>query len=162
MVVRRIGYEMLQGALLVDTGAVKTLLVMNQVSKLLAKVVVTETSVDVVKKRLEQNGYISRTHLGLAATFVDRAQILRRKPQTIADILSVYALSEGSTFLLDRMPVDYETLRDYPAGLVIGVEIYRHQRPQEFNMTRALPGILSPGGQAAGMQALVVIWTYIP
>ena len=111
--------------------------------------------------RWSRNNWTARAFLGLAATFVDRAEILRRKPQTVADILSVYGIYSG-TFLLDRMPVDYETLRDYPAGLVIGVEIYRHQRPQEFNMTRAAPGILSPGGQAAGMSALVVIWTYIP
>jgi len=161
LIVRRIGYEMLQGALLVDTGAVRATLVMSQISKLLAKVVVTETAIDVVKKRLEQNGYVDRTHLGLAAEFVDRAEILRRKPQTVRDILAVYGIY-GGTFLLDRMPVDYETVKDYPADLVIGVEIYRHQRPQEFNMTRSVPGILSPGGQAAAMAALVVIWTYIP
>jgi hypothetical protein len=159
--IRRLGYTPQQGALVVDTGIVRTTVVMEQVSKLLAKVVVTESSVDRVKQRLDQNGFVQRSHLGIAATFVDRAEILRRKPQTVADILSAYGIYDG-TFMLDRIPVDYDMLRNYPADLVIGLEIYRHQRPTEFNMTRSAPGILSPGGQAAAMQALIVIWTYVP
>ena len=39
-------------------------------------------------------------------------------------------------------------LRDYPADLVIGVEVYRHGRPTEFNGTRRDPGLMSPGGMA--------------
>jgi len=90
--------------------------------------------------------------------FLPLEEVFHEPPADMADRTAIF-LDCGN---IDRMPVDYETLRDYPAGLVIGVEIYRHQRPQEFNMTRAAPGILSPGGQAAGMSALVVIWTYIP
>ena len=158
--VRRLGYAAAQGAVVVDTGTVRTTIPMEQISKLLAKVVVTESSVDKVKERLERGGFTERSRLGIAATFVERAEILRRKPQTVADILNAYGIQSGS-FMLDRMPVDYETLRDYPADLVIGVEIYRHQRPNEFNMTRSGPGALSAGGQEAGRQALVLIWTYI-
>jgi hypothetical protein len=47
---------------------------------------------------------------------------------------------------MDRMPVDYELLRDYPADLVIGIEIYRHNRPTEFNGTRRGATIMSSGG----------------
>ena len=60
------------------------------------------------------------------------------------------------------MPTDYDMLSNYPADMVLGIEIYRHGRPQEFNMTRSGANIMSPGGQRALMLPLVVIWTFIP
>ena len=72
------------------------------------------------------------------------------------ELLDVYGI-RGGTILLDRMPFDYESVRDYPANLVIGVEIYRHSRPTEFNMTRSGPNMFDPGGLANSMQPLVVI-----
>jgi hypothetical protein len=55
-----------------------------------------------------------------------------------------------------------DLLRNYPADLVIGVEIYRHGRPTEYNMTPRVPSMLSPGGAAAARRVMVLIWTYIP
>jgi hypothetical protein len=159
--VRRIGYEPLQGAVLVDTGIVRATLALQVISRVLAKVVVTETSIDKVKQRLDRDGFIDRSHLGISGTFIQRADILRLRRETVGDLLAVYGVHDGQ-IMLDRMPFDYESVRDYPAELVIGVEIYRHSRPTEFNGTRRGPGALSPGGQAASMQPLVVIWTYIP
>lgn len=161
MHIRRIGFEPIDGYLTVDTGTVQTTFAMTATSQVLSKVTITETAVDVVKQRLDRNGYLSRSHSGLAGTFIDRNEILRRQPQTVADILSAYGVHDGE-FQLDRMPVDYEDLRNYPADLVIGVEIYRHGRPTEYNMTRRSPGILSAGGAAASRQVMVLIWTYIP
>jgi hypothetical protein len=60
------------------------------------------------------------------------------------------------------MPVDMDLLRNYPADLVIVVEIYRHGRPTEYNMTPRVPSMLSPGGAAAARRVMVLIWTYIP
>ena len=159
--VRRIGFEPLQGALVVDTGVVATTIPLQMNSRLLAKVVVTETAVDKVKERLDHDGFIERSRLGLAATFIERADILRKMPQNIGELLDTYGIHDGN-IMLDRMPFDYESVRDYPAELVIGVEIYRHSRPTEFNGTRRGPGALSPGGQAAAAQPRVLIWTFIP
>lgn len=158
--VRRIGFAPLDGVLMVDSSVVQSNLAMQQVS-VLAKVTVTEMSVDRVKQKLDRVGFQDRYHSGQSGTFIERAEILRRQSFTVADILSAYGIHDGD-FVLDRMPTDYDTMRDYPADLVIGIEIYRHGRPTEFNMTRAAPGILSPGGQSALMLPLVVIWTFIP
>ena len=68
--IRRIGYEPLQGALVVDTGTVSTTIPLQVISRVLAKVVVTETSVDKVKERLDRYGFVDRSRQGLAATFV--------------------------------------------------------------------------------------------
>jgi hypothetical protein len=162
MHIRRIGFEPIDGFLTVDTGTVQASFSMQVTSQMLSKVTVTESAVDVVKQRLDRNGYLSRSRMGLAATFIDRKEILRRQPQTVADILSAYGIHDGGEFQLDRMPVDYDLLRDYPADLVIGVEIYRHSRPTEYNMTRRGPTMMSRGGMAASMQPMVLIWTYIP
>jgi hypothetical protein len=162
MHIRRIGFEPIDGFLTVDTGTVQASFTMQVMSRVLSKVTVTESAVDVVKQRLDRNGYLSRSRMGLAATFIDRKEILRRQPQTVADILSAYGIHDSGEFQLDRMPVDYDVLRDYPADLVIGVEIYRHGRPTEYNMTRRGPSMMSRGGSAASMQPMVLIWTYIP
>jgi hypothetical protein len=158
--VRRIGYEALEGALVVDTGVVSTTIALQVVSQTLAKVLVTETAVDKVKEKLDRNGFLDRSHSGLAATFLQGADIQRTRPQTVADILNRYGIHDGK-IMLDRMPFDYESVADYPAELVIGVEIYRHGRPTEFNMTRRGPGALSRGGQSAASEPLVLIWTYV-
>jgi hypothetical protein len=159
--IRRIGYEPAQGALVVDTGSISTTISLTVVSRVLAKVVVTETSVDRVKEKLDRNGFISRSHLGVAATFVQRSDILRAGRQTLGDLLAIYGIYDGA-IMLDRMPFDVASVRDYPADLVIGMEIYRHSRPTEFNMTRRGANIMDPGGMANSMQPLVVIWTFIP
>jgi len=80
----------------------------------------------------------------------------------VADILSTYGIHEQAEFIMDRMPVDYDLLRDYPADLVIGVEIYRHNRPTEFNGTRRGATIMSSGGMSNLMMPQVLIWTFIP
>jgi hypothetical protein len=159
MHIRRIGFEPIDGFLTIDTGAVQGSFSMHAVSRLLSKVTVTEMAVDAVKRRLDRNGYTSRSRLGLVATFIDRKEILSRRPQTVADVLSAYGIHDGE-FELDRMPVDYDLLRDYPADLVIGVEIYRHGRPTEYNMTRRAPSLMSRGGSSAAMQPMVLIWTF--
>jgi hypothetical protein len=159
--IRRIGFEPIDGFLTVDTGAVQAGFSMQVTSRILSKVTVTEKAVDVVKERLDRDGFIGRSHSGTSGIFIDRQEILRRQPQTVADILSAYGI-HGGDFQLDRMPVDYDVLQNYPADLVIGVEIYRHGRPTEYNMTRRGPTIMRPGGQAASQQIMVLIWTYIP
>ena len=155
--VRRIGYQAMQGAVVVDAGTVSATIALEVVSRLLAKMVVTETSVDRVKQRLDQNGFLMRSRLGVAATFVERKDILRWQRRTIGELLSMYGIHDGNV-MLDRLPFEFEFVRDYPADLVIGMEIYRHSRPTEFNGTRRGPTALS----GAAEQPLVVIWTYIP
>jgi hypothetical protein len=162
MEVRRIGFAPLNGVVVVDTTVLSSVLRMDVVSRLLATVKVTAVSNDRVKERLDRVGYLSRYHSGTSGTFVDRADILRRKPVTVADILSTYGIHDQAEFIMDRMPVDYDLLRDYPADLVIGIEIYRHNRPTEFNGTRRGATIMSARGMANLMMPQVVIWTFIP
>jgi len=162
MEVRRIGFAPLNGVVVVDTTVVSTVLSMDVVSRLLATVRVTAVSNDRVKERLDRVGFLNRYRSGGSGTFVNRADILRRKPLTVADILGTYGIHDHAEFIMDRMPVDYELLRDYPADLVIGIEIYRHNRPTEFNGTRRGATIMSSGGMANLMTPQVLIWTFIP
>jgi len=162
MEVRRIGFAPLSGVVIVDTTVLSTVLKMDVVSRLLATVKVTAVSNDRVKERLDRVGFLNRYRSGGSGTFVNRADILRRKPLTVADILSTYGVHDQAEFIMDRMPVDYELLRDYPADLVIGIEIYRHNRPTEFNGTRRGATIMSAGGMANLMTPQVLIWTFIP
>jgi hypothetical protein len=159
--IRRIGFRPLQAALYVDTSVVAAVMRLEPTSVLLAKVEIKEMSVDRAKQRLDRNGFFDREHSGMSGTFIDRAAILKRNPLTVAQLLEWYGVSDGD-IVLDRMPFDFESLRDYPADLVLGVEIYRHGRPTEFNATRSIPTLLSPGGVKALMRPLVVIWTFIP
>jgi hypothetical protein len=122
---------------------------------------ITETSVDRVKQKLDRVGFNDRTHSGLSGTFIDRAEILKANRDRLENILSRYGVYGGQV-ILDRMPLDYDDVRDYPADLVVGIEIYRHGRPTEFNMTRRGPTALAAGGQQSAAQALVVVWTFIP
>lgn len=162
MEVRRIGFAPLNGVLSVDSTILSTVLTMDVVSRLLSTVKVTAVSNDRVKERLDRVGFLDRYHSAGSGTFINRADILRRKPLTVADILGTYGIHEQAEFIMDRMPVDYDLLRDYPADLVIGVEIYRHNRPPEFNGTRRGATIMSAGGMANAMTPQVVIWTFIP
>jgi hypothetical protein len=162
MEVRRIGFAPLSGVVVVDSTVLSTVLTMDVVSKLLATVRVTAVSTNRVKERLDRVGFLNRYHSGGSGTFIDRAEILRRKPLTVADILNSYGIHDNAEFIMDRMPVDYDLLRDYPADLVVGVEIYRHNRPTDFNGTRRGPTLMSSGGMSNLMMPQVLIWTFIP
>jgi hypothetical protein len=159
--IRRIGFRPLEAAMYVDTGAVGATFVAQPTSALLAKVEIKEMSVDRAKDRLDRVGYFSRRNSGESGTFIDRGEILKRQPQTVEDLLRYYGVYDGD-IVMDRMPLDFESLRNYPADLVLGVEIYRHGRPTEFNGTRAIPTMFKPGGLQASMAPLIVIWTFIP
>jgi hypothetical protein len=159
--IRRIGFAPLEGVVIADTGAVGDVFSMAPTSQLLSKVVITETSVDRVKQRLDRVGFIDRSHTGESGLFVQRADVLRLKRDRLEDLLASYGIHSGDV-MLDRMPLDYEDVRDYPTDLVVGVEIYRRGRPTEFNMTRRGPNALSPGGQSFLARPLIVVWTFIP
>src|SRR5215471_10158701 len=112
--VRRIGFTPLQAALYVDTGAVEATMRLEPSSVLLAKVEIKEMSVDRAKQKLDRNGFFTREHSGMSGTFIDRAEILKRKPITVADMLEWYGVSSGDV-VMDWMPSDFESLRTYPA-----------------------------------------------
>lgn len=78
------------------------------------------------------------------------------------DILARYGIYGGVDILVDRMPLGYADVKEYPAMLVAGVEIYPRQRPMEFNTTRFGVSIMSEGGNSFQSRPLVVIWTHIP
>jgi hypothetical protein len=159
--VRRIGFQPVQGALYVDSGAVEAIIRLEPTSVLLAKVEIKEMSVERVTQKLFRTGFSSRQHSGSSGTFIDRAEVLKRNRQTVAELLEGYGVHDGD-IVMDRIPMDFESLRTYPADLVLGIEIYRHGRPVEFNGTRNVPTMLSRGGLSASMAPLTVIWTFIP
>lgn len=159
--IRRIGFAPVQAALYVDTGAVVATMRLEPNSVLLAKVEIKEMSIDRAKEKLDRNGFFTRENSGESGTFINRDEILKRKPISVAELLEWYGVSNGD-ILMDRMPSDFESLRTYPADLVLGVEIYRHGRPTEFNGTRSASSMFSSGGLQASMTPLVVIWTFIP
>jgi hypothetical protein len=158
--IRRIGFRPLEAAMYVDTGQVGGTFVAQPTSALLAKVEIKEMSVDRAKEKLDRTGYFSRRNSGESGTFIDRAEILKRQPQTVEDLLRYYGVHDGD-ILMDRMPSDFDSIRYYPADLVLGIEIYRHGRPTEFNGTRSIPTMFTPGGLQASMAPLIVIWTFI-
>jgi hypothetical protein len=165
---RRIGYQPMDGVITVGDDTLAVRFVMDVTSQLLASVRIIDTPIDAVSERLKHVGWKVRAGLGSSHTFIDRAEILRRKRDNVGDILSAYGIHDGD-FLLDRMPMTYDDIREYPAELVIGVEIYRHTRPVEFAhlASVAMPRFSVPsGGRPSTMGGsslpLVVIWTYIP
>jgi hypothetical protein len=161
MNVRRIGYEPTEGIVTIDTTTVLFDFRMTPLSQLLAKVAITENATNSAGRRLDRAGFTNRSRFGMGQ-YVKQAEIMKRKPQTLQDILNTYGLHESADYMLDRMPLDYEDIRDYPAELVAGIEIYRHNRPIEVSMTRRGPTIMSRGGQSNLMRPMVMIWTYIP
>jgi len=161
--IRRLGFQPLEAAMYVDTGQVAATLAAQPTSALLAKVEIKEMSMSAerAKNKLDRIGYFRRKNSGESGTFIDRTEILKRQPLTVENILAWYGVRDGD-IVMDRMPSDFDSIRYYPADLVLGVEIYRHGRPTEFNGTRSIPNLFSPGGLQASMAPLVVIWTFVP
>jgi len=161
MSIRRIGFAPVDGVLAVDTGAVGALMYMQPTSQLLAKVMITEMSVDRARKRLDQVGFVDRSHSGLSGSFIDRGTISKSRRQYLDEVLAQYGIHSGDV-MLDRIPLGFEDIRGYPADLVLGIEIYRGGRPIEFNGTRGGPNLFAPGGVQNAMKPLIVVWTFIP
>lgn len=156
---RRIGFSPIEGAVTVGEDTVRANLTMEVVSQTLAQVTINETSIDVVKTRLDRVGFITRSHYGTSGTFIDRKDILRKRRETLGQLLNTYGIYRGNV-IVDRMPLEYDDVREYPADLVIGIEIYRHNRPTEFNQTRrASDNVFATGGMPG---PTVLVWTYIP
>lgn len=159
--VRRIGFAPVEAIVTVDTNTVVCDFTMVPVMPLLAKVEIRAIATDRVGRRLDRVGFTARTMFGMGQ-FVKPAEIAKRRAQTLRQLLDVYGLRESAEYVFDRMPLDYSDIQDYPAELIVGIEVYRHGRPIEYNMTRRGPNILAAGGQANIMRPLVVIWTYDP
>jgi len=145
----------------VDTETVPYDFSMTPLSPLLAKVEITETVSSPLIRRLDRVGFVNRSH-SEDGLFIKHDDMMNRKPQTLRDVLGIYGLRENSEYILDRMPLAYYDVLDYPIEMIAGIEVYRHGRPIEFSRTRRGPTLLDQGGGSFLMQALVVIWTYIP
>lgn len=160
--VRRIGFEPYEGLLTIDTATVDAKLVLTQVSALLPKITITASAINTVAQRLDRMGFTTRYRMGTSGRFIQRKEILRRKPTYITDVLAAHGVHDGDV-IIDRMPADWQTILSYPANLVIGIEIYmrRSQLPAEFAMTRMGSIISDARGQSLSMRPTVVIWTYV-
>ena len=163
LTVRRIGFEPFEGVLTIDTATVEMELALTQLMTVLPPVRITESAVNKVTERLDRVGFKWRSKAG-QGTSIDRAEILRRKPVHVTDILEQYGVHDGATLMLDRMETDWQLLRDYPADLVIGIEIFRKQAalPMEFGMTRRTGLSMGPNGSGGMAPQTVLIWTFIP
>lgn len=170
--VRRIGFEPFEAALALDTTTIEMELTLTQVARLLPRVVVTTNAMTRVAEKLERSGFAYRRKASGGGTFVERSDILRMHPLTITDLLRNYGVGPTAAFVLDRVPVDWETLETYPVDLIIGVEVYLHRSslPTAYNMTRrvatAFGNLQSRNAQSSGQQALmqptVLLWSYVP
>lgn len=159
---RRIGFSPVQAIVTIDTSTVLYEFTMEPVAPMLAAVEINETGISRgAARRLERSGFTNRSHFG-EGEFLTPAQIMKRRPLTLRDVLSVYGMRESATYIIDGMPLEYEDIAEYPAELIAGIEIYRHNRPIQFGMTRRGPGVLGRGGGAYLMRPMVVIWTYVP
>jgi hypothetical protein len=157
MSVRRLGFSPSEAIVTVDSTTVLYDFTMVPNIPMLASVEIRETSMhNSAARRLERVGFTNRTHFE-DALFVKQTDIMKRQPQTVRDILGVYGIHDAADFILDRMPLDYYDVADYPADLIAGIEIYRHGRPMEYNQTR----VLEPN-RTTFVRPLVLIWTYIP
>lgn len=171
MNIRRIGFSPVEAVVTVDTETVIFDYALDPTSRLLSKVEIVEAATNSVSRRLDISGFDRRSHGG-TGQFVKQGELLKKQPQTLKDILDTYGLHEAADYQLDRMSLDYEDIQDYPAEFIAGIEIYRHNRPIEYNMTqgsvsrggtmrRRGRGASAPSG-AALTRPLIVIWTAIP
>ncbi|MDB4914591.1 MAG: hypothetical protein JWM95_2235 [Gemmatimonadetes bacterium] len=171
--VRRIGFAPVEAVISVGVSPLEMEVAMEQVMALLPEVRITENATDHVAQRLDRVGYNMRYRSGSSGTFIDRKEILHRKPQYITDVLRAYGVHTDANFTMDKMDTDWETLDHYPAELVIGIEIYRRRGSMAtaFDATRA--GGLAFGSSASKVNPrsfdkggtagwTVLIWTYIP
>ena len=163
MQTRRIGFSPIEAFVTIDTQTVLHNFVMDPLAAMLNRVEIREFSATSLAKRLERVGFMDRKKWRGegAATFLMPGDWERTKPQTLRDILSREGIFNSNVdIVMDWMSLDYYDVQDYPAILVAAVEIYRRNRPNEFNGTTAGPGVLS---QTSGIRKpLVVIWTHIP
>ena len=170
--VRRIGFEPFEAALSLDTATVEMELTMTQVAQVLPRMVVSTEAMTRVAAKLERSGFAYRRKGNGGGTYIERSDVLRQHPLTITDLLRRYMVDGGAAFVLDNIPVDWETLETYPVDLIVGVEIYRHRSslPQQFNMTRNIATIFGDLGarnaqsigQTSLMQPTVILWSYVP
>lgn len=160
--VRRIGFEPFEGLLTLDTATVQMELALTQVSAILPRITISASATNKVTERLDRTGFTTRSRVGTSALFLERAELLRRKPRYLTDVLEAYGI-HSADIIIDHMPSDWDLLKSYPADLVIGMEIYRKRSslPTEFNMTKMGSSALSQAGQADLMRPTVVVWTFV-
>jgi hypothetical protein len=169
MNIRRIGFTPVEAVVTVDTETVIFDYAMDPNSQMLSKVEIVEAASTSASRRLDNVGFDRRAHSG-SGQFLKQADILKKQPQTIRDILQTYGLSDNADYELDRMSLDFDDIQDYPAEFVAGIEIYRHNRPVESNMTRGpvtrgrtLGRRPPPAPSGATLtRPLVRIWTAFP
>jgi len=164
MQARRIGFNPIEAFVRLDSETLWQDFRMEPIASILNKVEIHDVSTTRISKRLERVGFLQRKKFnGSSGTFLAPGDFEKYRPQTLRDILSRQGIYERNAEIrFDRMPLDWMDVQDYPAELIAGVEIYRHGRPVDFNMTRRGPNLLSAGGAAFASKYLVVIWTYIP
>lgn len=159
--VRRIGFHPFDGLLTIDTATVETKLVLTQVSAMLPKITINASATNTVAQRLDRMGFTTRYRMGTSGRFIQRKEILRRRPTYITEVLAAHGVRDGDV-IIDRMPADWLTIQSYPADFVIGIEIYARRSlvPVEFGMTKMGSSFGEARGQSNPMRPTVVIWTY--
>ncbi|MEO7457457.1 MAG: carboxypeptidase-like regulatory domain-containing protein [Gemmatimonadaceae bacterium] len=160
--VRRIGFAPFEGMLTMNTHPVEMELALEQLMNILPPIRITESATNKVTERLDRVGFTERSRMGHAATFYARRDILDTHAQTLQQLLTLMGVSMSDTFLLDRFPMEWSDLVDYPMDLIVGVEVYRHSLPVEFSMTRRGRLTFSNDRGTPLTSRTVVLWTYLP
>ena len=135
---------------------------MTPVSQLLAKVTITENSTRLTR-RLDRVGFTNRKKSSGFGQLVTHDEIMKRRPITLDQVLATYGIHDNCAMMeLDRMPIDIGDARTYPAELVAGIEIYRHNVPVDAPHTRGGRLTFDRQLNTCITRPLVLVWTYIP
>lgn len=162
MYARRIGYTPLQAIITIDTTTVLHDFIMEPLAPILAAVEITETTMpQSMVRRLKNTGFTNRSKFGVGRYYT-KEELMKHRPLYLRDMLQKFGLHGGEEYLFDRMPLSFSDIQDYPAELIAGIEVYRHNRPIEFSMTRGGPSLIGGGVRGAMLinRPLVVIWSY--
>jgi len=160
--VRRIGFAPFEGMLTMNTHPVEMELALEQLMVLLPPIRITESAVNKVTQRLDRVGFTERSRMGHAATFYTRRDIIDTHAQTLQQLLSRMGANMSDKFLLDRIPMEWGDLVDYPMDLIVGIEVYRHSLPVELSITRRGRLQFTDDRGTPLTSKTILLWTYIP
>ena len=163
MQVRRIGFAPFEGIITLDTASIEMELALDQMVAILPRMTINANAVDRVNQKLERAGFLQRSKFG-SGTYIKREDVLKQHDLFVQDLLERWGVPSNAVVTMDRVPIEWETLRDYPIELVVGVEIYRRSAavPIEFGQTRTGANALGRNGSGGIPRVTVLIWTYIP
>jgi len=150
--IKRIGFTPREGVVTVDMPGEHVQIPLDPTSKVLSGMSITETEIDKNGRYLKSVGYTFREHGSLGGHFITAAEIAKRRWVYTDELLLWENLKyyRGPIDVrIDGIGVPRIDAENFPANLIMAVEVYPRGRPLEFD--HAGP---------PSKQPLVLIWTY--